>query len=300
MKDVGNSIDLYVTRAGSGERDVNEERSRRRAAVTRRDLIVGAAATGVAACAPRVGSANDQINNSKDKAKMTKPTIVLVHGYWGAPANWGPVIVQLTKMGYDSVRAVDNPCSSLADDVERTRKMIAQQKGPVVLVGHSAGGVVITEVGNQPNVGALVYAAAFAPDAGESILDMSKDYKAPAGAVLTPDSDGYLWIPQNKFHEVFCQDLTSEEALVMAVTQKAPVASAAASKVTAPAWKTKPSWYQISSDDRMIIPENQKRMAARMGARKSITLSASHASIVSKPLEVASLIDEAARATSTT
>ncbi len=227
---------------------------------------------------------------------MTKPTIVLVHGYWGAPAHWGKVIVQLTKMGYDSVRAVDNPCSSLADDVERTRKMIAQAKGPVVLVGHSAGGVVITEAGNQPNVVALVYAAAFAPDAGESLLDMSKDYKAPAGAVLTPDSDGYLWIPQNKFQEVFCQDVTSEEALIMAVTQKAPIASAAGTKVGAPAWKAKPSWYQISSDDRMIIPANQQRMAARMGAKRTITVAASHSSIVSKPLEVASLIDEAARA----
>src|SRR5882724_9594806 len=201
------------------------------------------------------------------KTNMKKPTIVLVHGYWGAPANWGKVIVQLAKMGYDSVRAVDNPCSSLADDVERTRKMIAQQKGPVVLVGHSAGGVVITEAGNHPNVVALVYAAAFAPDAGESILDISKDYRAPAGAVLTPDSDGYMWIPQNKFQELFCQDLPSEEALIMAVTQKAPIGSAAASKVTAPAWKAKPSWYQISSDDQMITPENQKRMAARIGAR---------------------------------
>src|SRR5882724_4483 len=268
-----------------------EEGSERIAALTRRDLMIGSAAIGVAACAPGVGSANEQINNSMGKAKMTKPTIVLVHGFWGAPTNWGKVIVQLTKMGYESVHAVDNPCSSLADDVARTRKMIAQQKGPVVLVGHSAGGVVITEAGNQPNVIALVYAAAFAPDVGESILDMSKDYKAPAGAVLTPDSDGYLWIPQHKFQEVFCQDLTSEEALIMAVTQKAPIASAAGNKVKTPAWKAKPSWYQISSEDRMILPENQKRMAARMGAKKSITLAASHSSIVSRPFEVSSLID---------
>ncbi len=299
MKGADNGINLHVTQAGRGERDVNEEVSERRAAVTRRDVMIGAAAIGVAACA-RASSATGQINNSMGKEKMTKPTIVLVHGFWGAPANWGKVIVQLTKMGYDSVRAVDNPCSSLADDVARTRKMIAQQKGPVVLVAHSAGGVVITEAGNQPNVVALVYAAAFAPDAGESILDVSKDYHAPGGAVLTPDSDGYMWIPQNKFQEVFCQDLTSEEALVMAVTQKAPIGSAAGNKVTTPAWKAKPSWYQISSDDRMILPENQKRMAARMGAKKSITLAASHSSIVSKPLEVSSLIDEAARATSTT
>jgi hypothetical protein len=104
----------------------------------------------------------------------------------------------------------------------------------------------------------------------------------------------------SRLHEVFCQDLTSEEALVMAVTQKAPIGGAAGNKVTTPAWKAKPSWYQISSDDRMILPANQKRMAARMGAKKSITLTASHSSIVSKPLEVSSLIDEAARVTSQT
>jgi pimeloyl-ACP methyl ester carboxylesterase len=230
---------------------------------------------------------------------MTQPTIVLVHGFWGGAAHWSKVIVQLRKMGYDSIHAVENPLSSLADDVGRTRKMIAQQKGPVVLVGHSYGGVVVTEAGTHPNVVALVYVAAFAPDAGESLADVSKDYPAPGGANVAPDSDGYLWIDQTKFRESFCHDLTPDEALVMAVTQKAPLGSTAADKVTTPAWRSKPSWYQISSEDRMIHPDNEKRMSARIGAKKIITLAASHASLASKPLEVAALIDEAAKATST-
>lgn len=230
---------------------------------------------------------------------MTKPSIVLVHGFWGDAAHWSKVIVQLSKMGYESIHAVENPLSSLADDAERTRKMIAQQKGPVVLVGHSYGGMVITEAGNHPNVAALVYIAAFAPDAGESVADLSKGYPAPGGASVAPDSDGYLWIDPSKYRESFCHDLTAEEALVMAVTQKAPLGSTAGDKVKVPAWRTKPSWYQISSDDRMISPENEKRMSARIGAKKIIALTASHASLASKPIEVSALIDEACRATST-
>jgi pimeloyl-ACP methyl ester carboxylesterase len=229
---------------------------------------------------------------------MTKPSIVLVHGFWGGAAHWAKVIVQLSRMGYDSVSAVENPLTSLADDAERTRKMIAQQKGPVLLVGHSYGGAVITEAGNQPNVVGLVYIAAFAPDAGESLLDVGQGFPAPPGvANAAPDSDGFVWINPAKFRESFCQDLSADEALVMAVTQKAPVGSTFASKVTAPAWKSKPSWYQISSEDRMIAPENEKRMAERMGAKKIITLNASHASLASMPVEVFSLIDDAAKAT---
>jgi hypothetical protein len=118
----------------------------------------------------------------------------------------------------------------------------------------------------------------------------------PGVANAAPDSDGYVWINPKKFHESFCQDVTAEEALVMAVTQKAPVGSTFASKVTVPAWKSKPSWYQISSEDRMIAPANEKRMAERMGAKKIITLVAGHASLASVPIPVTGLIDEAAKA----
>jgi pimeloyl-ACP methyl ester carboxylesterase len=220
--------------------------------------------------------------------------VILVHGFWGGAAHWSKVIVALARKGYQSVFAVENPLTSLADDAERTRKMIAQQKGPVLLVGHSYGGAVITEAGNLPNVIRLVYIAAFAPDAGESPGGITAKNPPKASPNLAPDSDGYLWIKRDKFHESFCQDLTADEALVMAVTQKAPVASTFENKITAPAWKNKPSWYQISSEDRMISPENQKWMSGRLGARKIVTLNASHASLASKPDEVVALIEDAA------
>ncbi|WP_200872530.1 alpha/beta hydrolase [Cupriavidus sp. SK-4] len=225
---------------------------------------------------------------------MNKPSIILVHGFWGGAAHWGKVIVELARKGYTNVHAVEMPLTSLADDVERTRKMIAQQNGPVLLVGHSYGGAVITQAGDQPNVVGLVYIAAFAPDAGESPGGITQQHLPVAAPNLEPDSDGYLWLKSDKFHESFCQDLSPDDALVMAVTQKAPLASTFGDVITTPAWKKKPSWYQISSEDRMIAPENQLKMSARLNPRKVITLAASHASLASKPAEVASLIDEAA------
>ena len=220
--------------------------------------------------------------------------IILVHGFWGGAAHWSKVILALARKGHQSVMAVENPLTSLADDAERTRKMIAQVDGPVLLVGHSYGGAVITEAGDQPKVVGLVYIAAFAPDSGESPGQITQEHPPVAAANLEPDSDGYLWIKPDRFHESFCQDLTADEALVMAVTQKAPLASTFGDTITAPAWKAKPSWYQISSEDRMIAPENQHRMSARLGARKIVTLPASHASLASMPREVADLIKQAA------
>lgn len=224
---------------------------------------------------------------------MSNPTIILVHGFWAGAAQWNKVIVELSRLGHASIKAVDMPLTSLADDAERTRKMIAQEKGPVLLVGHSYGGAVITAVGDQPNVVGLVYIAAFAPDSGESPGGITQEHPPLAAANLVPDSDGYLWVKPETFHQSFGHDLPAEQGLVLGVTQKAPLASTFGDTITAPAWKKKPSWYQISSEDRMIAPENQKRMSARLGARKVITLAASHASLMSKPIEVAALIDEA-------
>jgi pimeloyl-ACP methyl ester carboxylesterase len=227
-----------------------------------------------------------------------KPTIVLVHGFWGGAAHWSKVIIHLSRMGHPGIHAVENPLTSLPDDVERTRKMVAQVKGPALLVGHSYGGAVITVAGSAPNVVGLVYVAAFAPDDGESVGEIGQAAPPPPGAAnVMADSDGYVWIDPAKFHESFCQDLSADEALVMAVTQKAPAGGAFGDKTISAAWKTKPSWYQISSDDRMIHPQNQARMAARLGARKIITLATGHASLASKPAEVSALIDEAAQAT---
>lgn len=227
----------------------------------------------------------------------SKPTVVLVHGFWGGAAHWSKVIVELSRNEYRDIHAVEMPLTSLADDAARVRKMVTQIKGSVVLVGHSYGGAVITEMGDQPNVAALVYIVAFAPDAGESPGGITQAQPPAAIANVAPDSDGYLWIKPDKFHESFCQDLTADEGLVMAVTQKAPLASTFGNNVTAPAWKNKPCWYQISSQDRMIHPDNEKRMSVRMKAKKVITLNASHASLASLPKEVTALIDEAAAAT---
>lgn len=223
-----------------------------------------------------------------------KPTIVLVHGFWGGAAHWSKVILALSRKGFTKLNAVELPLTSLADDAERTRKMVAQQSGPVLLVGHSYGGAVITEAGDMPNVVGLVYIAAFVPDAGESPGSITQSNPPAAIANVVPDSDGYLWIKQDAFHESFCQDLTPEEGLIMGVTQKAPLASTFGDNVTAPAWKNKPSWYQISSEDRMINPENQKKMSARINPRKTITLASGHASLASRADEVAALIEEAA------
>ncbi len=223
------------------------------------------------------------------------PAIILVHGFWGGAAHWAKVIVELSRQGFSDLHAVEVPLTSLADDAGRLKQMIAQQEGDVLLVGHSYGGAVITEAGNQPNVAGLIYIAAFAPDAGESPGGITQANPPAAIANVVPDSDGYLWIKPDQYHESFCQDLTADEALVMAVTQKAPLGSTFGDTITAPAWKTKPCWYQISSEDRMINPENQKMMSSRMNAKKIITLGSSHASLASQPGEVTGLIVEAAR-----
>ncbi|OAQ65266.1 alpha/beta hydrolase family domain-containing protein [Pochonia chlamydosporia 170] len=226
---------------------------------------------------------------------MTKPTIILVHGFWGDSAHWAEVIVLLNAKGYKQ-QAIEIPLTSLADDAERVQKAVKQVQDDVILVGHSYGGAVITEAGNLPNVVGLVYIAAFAPDKGESAASISAQYPAFAATEnrLQPDSDGYLWIKTDGFHETFCQDVAKDKALVMAVTQKAPVASTFGDTITDPAWKAKPSWYQISKDDRCINPEAQKFMSSRIKAKKVIELNTGHASLASQPEAVTNLIDEAA------
>ena len=226
------------------------------------------------------------------------PTVILVHGFWGGAAHWAKVIVELHGRGYESILAVENPLTSLTEDAERTQKMIKQVDGPVLLVGHSYGGAVITQAGDLPHVVGLVFIAAFAPAEGESPGRLSQELPPAAIENIVPDSDGYLWARRDKFHESFCQDLTADEALVMAVTQKAPLATTFGDAITAVAWKTKPAWYQVSTQDRMIHPDNERRMAARMNARKIVELDCSHASLASRPGPVADLIDDAARETS--
>ncbi|MER7680694.1 alpha/beta hydrolase [Streptomyces sp. NPDC096934] len=227
-----------------------------------------------------------------------KPAIVLVHGFWGGAAHWAKVIVELDRRGFGSLHAVENPLTSLGDDAERTRKMIRQIDGPVILVGHSYGGAVITGAGDLPNVTGLVYIAAFAPEADESPGQISQDKPSSAFGNIVPDSDGYLWVSQDKYQESFAQDLPADEARVMAVTQRAPLGSTFGDTITAPARQKKPTWYQISTSDRMIHPDQERWMAERMNPRKTIELDASHASLASQPGPVTDLIEEAANAAS--
>jgi pimeloyl-ACP methyl ester carboxylesterase len=225
---------------------------------------------------------------------MSQPAVVLVHGMWGGAAHWGKVIVELTRRGYGSLHAVENPLTSLADDTRRTQQMVRQLDGPVLLVGHSYGGAVITEGGDLPNVAGLVYVAGWAPDKGESVGALHEQMPPAAAANIAADSDGYVWIAQDRFHESFCQDLSADEARVMAVTQKPPFGAALGDAVGEPAWKKKPTWYQVSTEDRMIDPDNERRMAKRMDPRTTIELPASHASLASQPHAVCDLIHEAA------
>jgi pimeloyl-ACP methyl ester carboxylesterase len=173
--------------------------------------------------------------------------------------------------------------------------MVEQVDGQVLLVGHSYGGAVITEAGDLPSVIGLVYVAAFAPDAGESLAQIGDWLPAEAAVAgnVEPDSDGYVWIKQNKFRESFCQDLSADEALVMAVTQKAPLGSTFGDTVSDPAWKKKPTWYQVSASDRMIHPDTERRMAERMKPQRTLQLDASHASLASQPGAIVDLIDQA-------
>ena len=223
---------------------------------------------------------------------MSQPAVVVVHGFWGGAAHWAKVIVELDRRGYGSLHAVENPMTSLGGDARRTQQMIKQTDGPVLVVGHSYGGAVITEAGDLPNVVGLVYIAAFAADAGEGVGAITEQMPPAAAANIVPDSYGYVWIAQDKFRESFCQDLPADEALVMAVTQKAPVGSTFADAVTDPAWNKKPTWYQVSTEDRMIHPDSERRMAQRMNPCKTIELDASHASLASQPQAVCDLIDE--------
>ncbi|HEV3359313.1 MAG TPA: alpha/beta hydrolase [Pseudonocardiaceae bacterium] len=225
-----------------------------------------------------------------------KPTVLLVHGFWGDATHWAKVIVELHRRGFESIKAVELPLTSLADDAARTQQMIKQIDGPVLLVGHSYGGAVLSEAGDLPNVVGLVFVAAFAPDKGESLATISAREEGPGGANVAPDSDGYLWINPAKFQESFCQDVDDDEALVMAVTQKAPVGLAYVGEVSIdPAWKNKPSWYLVSAQDRMVAPNVQRWLAGRMAPRKTVEINASHASIASQPGAIVDLIEAAAR-----
>src|SRR5215467_249099 len=223
-------------------------------------------------------------------------TVVLVHGAFADASGWSRVIPILERDGY-FVTAVQIPLTSLSDDIATAKRVVDAQKGPVVLVGHSYGGAVITgAAAGSPNVKALVYLAAFAPEAGEPLGEPGKKFaQPPLNSALVPDAAGSLYIDRAKFHDAFCKDLPESEASVMAATQKPLAGSVFGASVPAAAWKTIPSWYVVSSQDRAINPDLERFYAKRMGAMTS-EIAASHVAFLSHPREAAKVIEEAARA----
>jgi pimeloyl-ACP methyl ester carboxylesterase len=221
-------------------------------------------------------------------------SIVLVHGGFVDGSGWAAVFKILREDGFD-VTVVQNPTLSLADDVAVTRRAIAAQGGSVLLVGHSYGGVVITEAGTDPRVAGLVYIAAFAPDTGESVSSLISD--PPPGAPvppILPPQDGFLFLDRARFHAAFAADVDADTAAFMASSQVPWGVEALAGKITAPAWRGKPSWYLVATDDRMIPPPAQRSMSGRAGSMVT-EIAGSHAVYVSQPRAVAAIIEKAAR-----
>jgi pimeloyl-ACP methyl ester carboxylesterase len=228
-------------------------------------------------------------NSSTSSSMATNHTnIVLVHGGWNDGSAWSKVIPTLEAAGH-RVIAVQLPLHTLADDVATVKRAIALVGGPVTLVGHSYGGAVITNAAyNNENVTGLVYIAAFAPDDGQSLSNFVDASKLPKGLLIS-DSGGFLYLNSTLFHDSFAQDVNSTEASVMAATQKPFNQSLFTEKSGPPAWKQYPTWYQISENDRMIPPDTERQFAKQMNAT-TISLPASHASLVSHPNEIAQLI----------
>ena len=225
---------------------------------------------------------------------MPVKNVVLVHGAWGDASHWRHVMPILAAEGLN-VTAVQNPLTSLADDVHRTVTLLEAQDGPTLLVGHSYGGAVISGAGHASTVAGLVYIAAFAPDEGENLGQLlGRGGNAIPDGLLKPDADGFLWLDFDAFGPAFAQELNAIEAMILARTQKPIAARCFEDAAGVPAWRIKPTWYQVSSQDRMIPPETEAWMAERMSPRETLELHASHASLASLPDAVARLIIRAA------
>ena len=230
---------------------------------------------------------------AQTNASTPVKNIVLVHGGFVDGSGWEGVYKALKKDGY-AVAIVQNPTISLPDDVAVTKRAIAAQNGPVILVGHSYGGAVITEAGNDPKVAGLVYITAFAPDKGESVSSLIKD--PPPGAPvppILPPQDGYLFLDTAKFPAAFAGDVSPDAASFMADSQVPWGVEALSGAINQPAWRTKPSWYLVSTEDKMIPPDAQRAMSKRAGSTV-VEVKGSHAVYVSQPEAVAHLIEKAA------
>jgi len=221
--------------------------------------------------------------------------IVLVHGAFADGSGWKAVYDILTKRGYH-VSMVGNPNTGMPDDVAATKRVLDRQDGPVILVGHSYGGAIITEAGNEPNVVGLVYVSAFAPDSSESLGQLAQAGPPNPSNAMLPPQDGFLWIERSKFHASFCADVPDNIADFMADAQIPLAASVFGYVMPKAAWRTKPSWYCVATEDKTIPPDAERFMAKRMGA-KVYEIKSSHVIFLSHPKEVADIIEAAAKAT---
>ncbi|WP_206240413.1 alpha/beta hydrolase [Novosphingobium terrae] len=258
---------------------------------TRLPLALALAALPLAAAVPSSAIAQ----TATAEAAASTPTVVLVHGAWADGSSWSKVIPLLQAKGI-RVLGVQNPLTSLHDDVEATKRVLADATGPVVLVGHSWAGTVITEAGTDPKVKALVYVAAFANKEGQTGGDLVGAYaKTPALGTIWDDGHGFLRQTEQGMIDNFAPDLTREEARTLFVTQGPLAASTFGDKVTVPAWRTVPSWYVVSANDRVINPQMERDLAAQMKAKTTV-LQSGHVSLLSHPREVAAVIEEAVAA----
>jgi pimeloyl-ACP methyl ester carboxylesterase len=219
-------------------------------------------------------------------------TVLLVHGAWADGSSWAKVIPLLEAKGLHVV-SVQIPLTSFADDVAATQRAIDLEDGPLLLVGHSYGGAVITEAGSDPKVAGLVYVSAVAPDKGESTLGLIMSVPTPIGAELRPDKSGFLKLTPKGISEDFAQDLSANEIAVLTATQVPANIAAMKGEVTNPAWKSKPSWYIVGANDRAISPVLEASLAKKIGAT-TITVPSSHVIMLSKPKKVADVIIGAA------
>lgn len=231
---------------------------------------------------------------AQSSSSASKPTVVLVHGAFADASGWREVIRLLQKDGY-KVIAVQNALASFAGDIETTKRVIDAQTGPVVVVGHSYGGAVITgAAAGNPNVKALVYIAAFAPEAGEPVGAFLEKFPSELGTALVPDAAGFAYIDVSKYHDVFAADLPSRETNAMAVTQKPIFGGIFGQSTPNAAWKTIPSWYVVAQQDRSINPDLERFYAKRINARTT-EIRASHLVFISQAKEVTAVIEQAAR-----
>lgn len=218
--------------------------------------------------------------------------IVLVHGFWADGSSYSEIIPTLLAEGYEVI-AVQNPLTSLADDVAATKRALARIEGQCILVGHSWGGFVITEAGNDEQVSGLVYIAALAPDVGETTIDMLSKYEAAPASQYFQEQDGFIWLSKEGVQKTFAGDLSLERSASIYATQAAPFKSVLEAKVDSPAWRNKPSWYIVSSNDKAVPPDLQRDSSQRMGATTTI-LESSHVAMISHAKEVLDVIREAA------